>query len=44
MVIKDKDGKWYVHPMPGVSPLLSTGLNDESASKQDFSETYEVQK
>jgi hypothetical protein len=30
--------------MPDVSPLLSTGLNDESASVQDFSEAYEVQK
>jgi hypothetical protein len=44
MVIKDKDGKWYVHPMPAVSPLLSAGLNDEAASSQDFSEAYEVQK
>jgi hypothetical protein len=44
MVIKDEDGKWYVHPMPDASPLLSTGLNDENASTQDFSEAYEVQK
>jgi hypothetical protein len=44
MVIKDKDGKWYVHPMPDASPLLSMGLNDESASTQDFSEVYDVQK
>jgi hypothetical protein len=44
MVIKDKDGKWYVHPMPTVSPLLSAGLNDEAASSQDFSEAYEVEK
>jgi hypothetical protein len=43
MVIKDKDGKWYVHPMPGVSPLLSEGLNDEDASKLDFTEAYEIQ-
>src|SRR5215469_9766556 len=27
LVIKDSDGKWYVHPMPGASPLLSSGLN-----------------
>jgi len=44
MLVKDEDGKWYVHPMPDVSPLLSAGLNDESASKQDFSDAYEVQK
>jgi hypothetical protein len=44
MVIKDNDGKWYVHPMPDVSPLLSAGLNDEAASEQDFSDAYEIQK
>jgi hypothetical protein len=44
MVIKDADGKWYVHPMPAVTPLLSTGLNDEAASSRDFSEAYDVQK
>ena len=32
MVIKDRHGKWYVHPAPNVSPLLSHGLNEESAS------------
>jgi hypothetical protein len=44
LVIKDKDGKWYVHPAPDVSPLLSAGLNDESASEKGFAETYDVQK
>jgi len=44
LVIRDKDGKWYVHPTPDVSPLLSTGLNEESPSEHDFSEAYEVQK
>jgi hypothetical protein len=44
MVIKDKDGKWYVHPMPDASPLLSAGLNDEAASEQDFANVYEIQK
>jgi len=44
MVIKDKDGKWYVHPMPAVSPLLSTGLNEEAPSTQDVLEVYDVQK
>jgi len=44
LVIRDRDGKWYVHPAPGVSPLLSTGLNDESPSDRDFAEAYEIQK
>jgi hypothetical protein len=44
LVIKDKDGKWYVHPVPKVSPLLCAGLNSEPPSKQDFSEAYEIQK
>jgi hypothetical protein len=44
LVIKDRDSKWYVHPMPDVSPLLSAGLNDETASEQDFTDAYEVQK
>lgn len=44
MVIKDKDGKWYVDPMPAVSPLLSDGLNDESASTIDFSEANGLEK
>ena len=44
MVIKDRDGRWYVHPTPDVSPLLSAGLNEEDASKEDFSDAYEIQK
>jgi hypothetical protein len=44
LVIKDRDGKWYTHPAPSVSPLLSMGLNEESASTQDFSEAYNIQK
>ncbi|MGO8704595.1 MAG: hypothetical protein ACLQVA_12310 [Candidatus Brocadiia bacterium] len=44
LVIKDKDGKWYVHPIPSVSPLLSDGLNDEPPSKQAFSDAYDIQK
>ena len=44
LVIKDKDRKWYVHPMPDVSPLLSAGLNDESGSKVDFSDAYQLEK
>jgi hypothetical protein len=44
LVIRVKSGKWYVHPLPGSSPLLSTGLNDESESKTDFKESYRIQK
>ena len=44
LLIKDKDGKWYAHPIPDVSPLLSEGLNEEAASSQDFSDAYDVQK
>lgn len=44
LVIKDSNGKWYAHPAPGVSPLLSTGLNDEPKSKRDFSEAYTIRK
>jgi len=44
LVIKDRDHKWYVHPAPQISPLLSWGLNEESKSEQDFSEAYEIQK
>lgn len=44
MVIKDRDGKWYVQPVPDVSPLLSFGLDDESASVQLFSDVYSTEK
>lgn len=44
LVIKDRDGKWYAHPAPNVSPLLSHGLNSESPSTKDFSEEYAVKK
>ena len=36
LVIQDEKGKWFVHPAPSISPLLSTGLNDEPPSKQEF--------
>jgi len=42
MVIKDRDGKWYAHPVPDVSPLLSYGLYDESASVLLFTNVYDV--
>jgi hypothetical protein len=44
MVIKDRDGKWYAHPVPDVSPLLSDGLYDESASVQVFTDAYDVER
>jgi hypothetical protein len=44
LIIKDKDGRWYAHPMPDASPLLSAGLNDETPSEQDFSEVYDIRK
>lgn len=42
LVIKDKDGKWFVHPMPLVSPLLCAGLNEESDSKKEFGDKKPV--
>jgi hypothetical protein len=44
LVIKDHDGKWYVHPDHDVSPLLTYGLDDESDSKQTFAEVYQISK
>ena len=43
LVIKDHDGKWYVHPVPDVSPLLSMGLFDEKPSVQLFNAVYEIE-
>jgi len=42
LVIKDKDGKWYVHPAPLISPLLSEGLNDEAISTLDLTDLYQL--
>jgi len=42
IVIKDRDGKWYTLPVPDVSPLLSAGVYEESASVRLFSDVYEV--
>jgi hypothetical protein len=39
LMIQDRDGKWYVHPAPEISPLLSHGLNAESPSTIDFPAT-----
>jgi hypothetical protein len=43
LVIKDQDGKWYVHPSPSTSPLLSDGLNEEKASVEDLTDVYELE-
>jgi hypothetical protein len=43
LVIKDRDGKWYVHPAPSVSPLLSEGLNEEKASVLDLTDVYQLE-
>src|SRR5262249_42701262 len=40
LVIKDRDGSWYVHPAPRLDPLLSDGLNQEAASTVGFAEAY----
>jgi hypothetical protein len=44
MVIKDRDGKWYVHPAPYVSALLSEGLNDEDNSVLDITDVYQLER
>lgn len=44
LVIKAADNHWYVHPAPGIHPLLSMGLNDESPSTVDFTSVYEIKK
>jgi len=43
LVLKDRDGKWYVHPDPSVDPLLSDGLNEEKASVLDLTDVYELE-
>jgi hypothetical protein len=43
LVIKDRDGKWYVHPDPSADPLLSNGLNEEKASVLDLTDVYELE-
>lgn len=35
LVVKAADGKWYVHPQPSLSPMLSMGLNSESDSEEE---------
>jgi hypothetical protein len=43
LVIKDRDGKWYVHPAPSTSPLLSEGLNEEKESVLELTDVYELE-
>ena len=42
LVIKDTDAKWYVHPVPEVSPLLCEGLDDEPPSTLKLADVYEL--
>ena len=35
LVVMDKTGRWRVHPAPNIHPLLSDGLNQESASTKE---------
>ena len=44
MVVKKKDGKWYVHPCPTIDFLLSAGLNKEKDSEEDFKDKYKIEK
>ena len=42
LVVKKKDGKWYVHPCPTIDSLLSAGLNEEKDSIDDFTKKYTI--
>jgi len=44
LVVQDKNGDWYVHPAPHLSPLLSMGLNDESPSTIVLPTVHESQR
>jgi hypothetical protein len=44
LVIRDRDGKWYVHPAPNVTPLLCQGLDQEKPSTVELSDAYDLQK
>ncbi len=44
LVIEEEKGKWRAHPLPGSSPLLSVGLNEEAESTVDFKDVYSVKK
>jgi len=40
MVLQDATGKWLVHPIPSLSPILSMGLNEEPDSKIEIGAAY----
>lgn len=42
LVVQEASGKWFVHPLPTSSPLLSDGLNEESPSTIDISAAYNL--
>jgi len=44
LVILDSDKKWYVHPLPSSSPLLSAGLNEEPVSVKSFKDVYKIKR
>ena len=39
LVIQDSKKRWYVHPRPDLASVLSTGLNNESASTIEWQPT-----
>jgi hypothetical protein len=39
LVIKQKN-RWSVHPRPDLSPLLITGVSEETASSENFADAY----
>lgn len=41
LVLRDRVGRWYVHPAPQISRDLAPGLNQETGSKDDFTKVYE---
>ena len=43
LVIKDRDGKWYVFPDPSATPLLSVGLDEEKPSVLNFTDVYDLE-
>ncbi len=41
LVIRDRNGMWYTHPAPGIHPLLSMGLNQESKGDHNCVDPYD---
>jgi hypothetical protein len=44
LVLMDKNGVWYFHPCPEITPLLMAGLNEETDSKERFEEKHKLKK